>query len=366
MGLKKKLLIGLMSSYVKSSRMGRKRKYRGYGKALAITVGGACAAYAAGAAVRQWLEYDLKGKTVLITGGSRGLGLVLARRFAREGARVAICARDRSELQRAALELAQFEKPALAIPCDLTEPAQVESMVSTVRESFGQIDVLINNAGTISVGPAEVMTLEDYEEAMKTIYWASLYTILSVLPEMRERQDGRIVNISSIGGLISVPHLVPYSAGKFALTGLSRGLHAELKKDGITVTTIYPGLMRTGSPRNATFKGQHRDEYAWFSISDALPLTSMSAERAARRIVTACKRGETEVVLSIQAKVAAIFNGLFPGATSDLLGYVNRLLPGPGGIGEERAKGAESESSLSPSWLTKLSDQAAKRNNQIH
>src|SRR6185503_4123757 len=121
----------------------------------------------------------------------------------------------------------------------------------------------------------------------------------AVLPEMRARREGRIVNITSIGGKISVPHLLPYSASKFALVGLSEGLRAELAKDGIVVTTICPGLMRTGSPRNATFKGQHRAEYAWFSIGDSLPVTAMSADRAARQILTACKRGEAEVVLSV-------------------------------------------------------------------
>src|SRR5918912_3423887 len=129
------------------------------------------------------------------------------------------------------------------------------------------------------------MTLEDFEQAMAVHFWGPLYATLAVLPQMRARRDGRIVNISSIGGKVSVPHLVPYSASKFALAGLSDGLRAELSKENVIVTTVCPGLMRTGSPRNATFKGKHRDEYAWFSISDALPLTSMSAERAARQII---------------------------------------------------------------------------------
>src|SRR5204863_5194639 len=122
-----------------------------------------------------------------------------------------------------------------------------------------------------------------------------LFTTLSVLPAMRRQGEGRIVNISSIGGKIAVPHLLPYDASKFALTGFSEGLRAELLKDGIYVTTVCPGLMRTGSPRNADFKGQHEAEYAWFSIGDSLPGMSMSAEAAAERIVTAFRQGEAEV-----------------------------------------------------------------------
>jgi len=251
------------------------------------------------------------------------------------------------------------------VTCDVTDRAQVEEMVGAVRGHFGRIDVLVNNAGVIAVGPMEVMTREDYEEAMAIHFWGPLEAVLAAVPEMRARGEGRIVNVSSIGGKLSVPHLLPYSASKFALVGLSEGLRAELRKDGVLVTTVCPGLMRTGSPRNATFKGRHRAEYAWFSISDALPLASMDAARAAEQIVAACRRGDAEVVLSFPARLADKVHALMPGLTADLLGVVNRLLPAPGGIGTARAKGSESESAVSPSWLTTLSDQAAARNNEM-
>jgi short-subunit dehydrogenase len=310
-------------------------------------------------------RYDLRGKTVLITGGSRGLGLVLAREFLGHGSRVVICARDEDELDRAFRELSQTGGHVLAVPCDLTIRTQIQRMVEEIHDRFGGIDVLVNNAGTIAVGPVNLMELRDYQDAMQSNFWAALYTILAVLPEMRRRGEGRIVNISSIGGKISVPHLVPYDASKFALVGLSGGLRAELKQDGITVTTVCPGLMRTGSPRNADFKGQHRLEYAWFSISDALPFVSMSAERAARQIIAACRRGDAEVVLGLPAKVATTVHGLFPGLTADILGLVNRTLPEEGGIGPARAKGKDSTSPLSPSPLTALNERAALHNNEV-
>jgi short-subunit dehydrogenase len=247
----------------------------------------------------------------------------------------------------------------------VTDRTQVAELIEVVTRRFGRIDVLVNNAGVIQVGPLEVMTLEDFEQAMAIHFWGPLYTTLAVLPQMRSRRDGRIVNVSSIGGRIAVPHLVPYSASKFALAGLSEGLRAELAKDNVVVTTVIPGLMRTGSPRNATFKGRHRDEYAWFSISDALPVTSIQAERAARQIVAACRRGQAELIISAQAVLAVKFRALFPEATADILALANRLLPGPGGIGRRRAKGKESESALAPSLLTTLSDRAALRNNEV-
>jgi NAD(P)-dependent dehydrogenase (short-subunit alcohol dehydrogenase family) len=316
-------------------------------------------------AYRWATQYDLRGKAVLITGGSRGLGLVLARQLVAEGARVAICARDESELDRAFHDLSRRGGHVLAVRCDVTERAQVERLIRIVEERFGGLDVLVNNAGVISVGPMEEMTPADYEEAMRVHYWAPLWAILAALPGMRRRGEGRIVNIASIGGKVSVPHLLPYDGSKFALVGLSEGLRAELQKDNIVVTTVCPGLMRTGSPRNADFKAQHRLEYAWFSLSDSLPFFSVSAEGAARQILNACKRGDAEVILTLPVKAAVAFHGLFPGLTADILGLANRLLPGPGGVGTRRVKGKDSASAVSPSALTALTERAALRNNEV-
>ena len=310
-------------------------------------------------------DFDMNGKTVVITGGSRGLGLVMAREFAREGARVAVCARDEAELERAQTDLETLGGDVMTVPCDVTNKQSVALMIDHVNNRFGEVDVLVNNAGVIQVGPIEVMTPDDFEQAMQVHFWGPLNTILAVLPAMRARKSGRIVNISSIGGKVSVPHLVPYSASKFALVGLSKGLRAELMKDGIKVTTVCPGLMRTGSPRNADFKGKHQLEYAWFSISDALPLLTVSAENAARQIVRACKRGQAELVISVPAKVAVLFESLFPEAMSQMLAIANQFLPGAGGVGTQTMKGRDSKSAWSPSWLTTLNEEAALRNNEV-
>ena len=167
---------------------------------------------AAWSALRNGRRYNFQDKVVLITGGSRGLGLALAREFAREGARVVICGRDRDTLERAQRELANQRVQTLAIPCDVTDRQQVSHLVRTINQRWHRVDVVVNNAGTITVGPMEVMTQSDYDEAMNLHFWAPLYTTLAVLPGMRERGEGRIVNIASIGGKISVPHLLPYSA----------------------------------------------------------------------------------------------------------------------------------------------------------
>jgi NAD(P)-dependent dehydrogenase (short-subunit alcohol dehydrogenase family) len=310
-------------------------------------------------------RYALDGRVVMITGGSRGLGLVLAREFARQGARLILTSRDTDELARARTELRSHGADVLAVRCDVTDEDDVRDAVTVALDWYGAIDVLVNNAGTIEVGPAATMTRADYAEAMATHFWGPLHMVMAVVPQMRARGDGRIINISSIGGVVSVPHLLPYSASKFALTGLSEGLHAELAKDGISVTTVCPGLMRTGSPRNAWFKGNRSAEHAWFSVSDALPLVSMSAERAARRIVLACRRRESHVILSAPARALALLHALLPGVTSSLLAGVNRLLPASEAGPPAPSRGADVESPVSPSVLTTLGDRAAVRNNEM-
>jgi short-subunit dehydrogenase len=310
-------------------------------------------------------HYSFRGRTVLITGGSRGLGLALARELAARGARLAICGRDSQSLERARASLARAGAEVIAVPCDVTDQNSVAALLEEVHRGLGPVDVLVNNAGIIEVGPAETMAVADYEEAMGTNFWGMLYPTLAVLPEMRQRRDGRIVNITSIGGKLGIPHLLPYSASKFAAVGFSQGLRAEVAADGVRVVTVVPGLMRTGSPRNAIFRGQHRSEYAWFSISDALPGLSISAEQAARRIVEACGRGDAEVLFPVTTRAAAIANAIAPGITANVLSMVNRLLPDPGSQPRGRRRGVESQSWLSPSWLTRLGDRAARKYNQI-
>ncbi len=312
--------------------------------------------------------YDFEDKVVLITGGSRGLGLALARVFAEEGAHLALLARDENELERAARELRAKGTQVLTLPCDVRERQEVENAVQETVAHFGSLDVLVNNAGVIQAGPFAHMQEDDFRDALEVHLWGALYTVLAALPHLERMQKGtggRIVNISSIGGKVAVPHLLPYAVSKFALVGLSEGLRAELAQAGVKVTTVCPGLLRTGSYPNVRLKGQHAQELAWFAVGDSLPLLTMSAPKAARKIVEACRRGKAQQLLTLPAKGAVLANALLPEVTAKLLSATNRLLPGVNLVnGDEAKQGREVHSSWAPSPLTILSDRAAKRHNQ--
>ena len=303
---------------------------------------------------------------VLITGGSKGLGIAMARRFAAEGCRLAITARNREELHGAKRELERRGAQVFSVPCDVTDEAQVKQMIAEVIAHFGRIDILVNNAGQIQVGPLTAMSVQDFDSAMKVMFWGTVFPTLALLPEMVKRHSGKIVNITSVGGKVSVPHMVPYTCAKFAATGFSEGLRAEMGPEGIQVTTIAPGLLRTGSFLNAMFKGNQEEEARWFSAGASMPGLTMTADAAAKQIVTAVKRGEAERVLTGGAQALSAFHGMFPGAASDLLGLIAAALL-PAATGATSAKPGSRLSSLKApamNFLLTLGKNAARNYRQ--
>ena len=346
--------------------MGDRRRDRGNMVAAGVALALGWAARETRARSR---EADLRGAVALVTGGSRGLGLALSRELARQGCRLAICARDETELEVARAELKGTDVEVLAVPCDVSDPAQVATMVEAVTRHYGGIDVLINNAGIIVVAPLESLTRADFERVMATNFWGVLNPTLAVLPGMRARGSGRIVNITSIGGKIAVPHLLPYVCAKFAAVGLSEGLRAELGDSGISVTTVVPGLMRTGSYLHAEFGGDPEAEYRWFALNASAPYpVAISAERAARRIVRAARRGEAECTYPISAIAAARLHGLLPGVTSSALTLVDRLMPRAPGQPAAMREGIAVEAGLDAPLLhaaTVLGRTAAEEYNQV-
>jgi NAD(P)-dependent dehydrogenase (short-subunit alcohol dehydrogenase family) len=334
-------------------------------KMLVGMAAGAAAVLAGRRIVRARRAIHFAGRVVVITGGSRGLGLVIARQLAAEGAHLCLLARSEAELARAREELAHWPGAVMTVSCDIRRRADVRAAIDAILERWAGIDVLINNAGVIQVGPLEHMTTGDFENAMATHFWGPLHLMFEAVPPMRRRGFGRIVNITSIGGRMAVPHLGPYCASKFALVGLSDAVRAELDQYGIRVTTVTPGLMRTGSPVNVDVKGHHEAEYAWFAIADSLPGLSTSAENAARQIIEACRYGDPELTITLPARLAMIASHVAPAVVARAMEMANRVLPGPNwGDGDRPRRGRESASKWAPSAATTLTDHAALANNE--
>lgn len=324
-----------------------------------------------------------KGASALVTGASRGLGFAIARELAGRGARLLICARDATALNQAAWKLHDAGAEVYAVPCDVTDSHAAERLIAEAETRYGGLDVLVNNAGIIQVGPLASMDEADFRTAMETMFFAPLRLILAVAPIMRGAGGGTIVNVSSLGGRIAAPHLLPYDSAKFALAGLSEGLRAELAADQISVTTVIPGLMRTGSHLGAEFRGRPQREYAWFAAAAGLPLLSMDADRAARAVVRAAERRRPEIILGAAAHAVVRAHGLAPATTTRMLTATARLMRAATesraqqqGLGKDRAedpaaltqsgeKAARGLDSRLVAVATALNDRAARRLNQV-
>ena len=307
-----------------------------------LSIAAATGLVAAAAALSARTNRQPARPVVLITGGGGGLGMALARRWARQDARLILNGRKADELEHARQTLLA-EKTVLdpnhilPVAADLTSADEATRLIDTALGHFGRIDVLINCAGIIEVGPIEDQPLDAFYRAMDANFYSALHTISAALPHLLRQQPrnggshrASIVNISSIGGKFAVPHMLPYVASKFALTGFSEGLHAELRAKGIRVTTVCPGLMRTGSQVRATFVGNVDQEKRWFDFSATTPVIAASVPHAANRIYNATAAGRAEITITPQAWLAARINGLAPALTSIAGSVANQLiLPAP-------------------------------------
>ncbi|MGW7576067.1 SDR family NAD(P)-dependent oxidoreductase [Streptomyces sp. NPDC054765] len=313
---------------------------------------------------------SIEGLTAVVTGGSRGLGLLLARQLLRRGCDVVLLARDDARLGRAVGRLAQWRGGTVrGVVCDVRDEAAVRERLAEIAEEHGGLDIVIANAGIIQVGPADALGPDGFQETMDAVFNGVLNTALAALPHLRRSPaGGRLALIGSVGGLLAVPHLVPYSCAKSAVAALAEGLHAEEGAHGVTVTAVHPGLMRTGSHLHALFGGDRRREYAWFSALAGAPVLSMNAERAADRIVSALQRRRPRLVLTPAARLGARAHGLAPVTTTRLVSAFARVLPRDGAgatvDGSTVAKGEQPPARRLRRVLGVLNERAADRFNQ--
>ena len=247
---------------------------------------GAAVAAAAAAAARasaRRIPDDITGEVAIVTGASRGLGLALARELARHATGLIICARGQEQLERAADELRALQVEVTAVPCDLNDEGSAKLLVDTALKLYGRLDILVNNAGIIQVGPVESTGAGDFEAAVRTMALPSIRLTLTALPVMRGQAHGRIVmNITATSAARSAsPTCCPTAWPSSRRWGSRRACGPSSARDLVAVTTVIPGLMRTGSHLNARFAGRAEKEFTWFSLAASLPVLSMDAGAAA-------------------------------------------------------------------------------------
>jgi NAD(P)-dependent dehydrogenase (short-subunit alcohol dehydrogenase family) len=184
----------------------------------------------------------LKGKTAIVTGGGRGIGRAIARKFAGEGAAVLVASRSAKEVDAVAAEIQQAGGRAKAVSADVSKTAECEKIVRAAREAFGAIDILINNAGILGpVAPIEGTTLDLWSETIAINLTSAFLMSRLVVPEMYERGSGAILNISSVAAKAAYPMNCAYAAAKAGLLGLTRTLAAEAARKGVRANAILPG-----------------------------------------------------------------------------------------------------------------------------
>lgn len=261
-------------------------------------------------------------KVALVTGGSEGIGRAIAARLAQENYHVVIAARDAAKLTAAASDLkTQFATPVVPMPTDVRDPKQVQALIEQIMADFGQLDVLVNNAGLYSTGPTEEFTLEDWHRVIDTNLWGYIHTIHAALPHMLAKKSGAIVNLCSVAGKVPMPYHTLYTTSKFAISGLSQSLSAELSPKGVQVCAIYPNIIKTNFPEKAVMQGKDlEDQKARYQQLDqtlSVPFIE-KPDDVAKAVWDAIENNESEHILG-SAKLMSGMHAVLPSLTQRMV-----------------------------------------------
>lgn len=267
------------------------------------------------------------GSVIIITGASTGIGRALAMKLAKKyKAKLALNARSSAELEECANKVRELGGEAVTICGDISDPAIIQGVIEKCRGTFGTIDVLVNNAGFAIPGPMPKLAIDDWRKVFEVNFFAPLQLTYAVLNDMLTKRHGKVVNIASVAGKLAFPGSVCYASTKFALTGFSEGMAAELGPKGIDVITVCPGLVRTEffrKNRNAhdvTAMAEEKNLQGWLMKN----VISISSEDAADEIIKACERGGCqEIVLTAPGKFLERIAGIYPPAAF----WLSRFVP---------------------------------------
>lgn len=233
---------------------------------------------------------DLRGANVILTGGSRGIGPYIARALAREGANVALAARDGQQLDTVRGEIEALGVRAVAVPADITQTADRERLVERATAELGPVDALVNNAGVEPTGEFTDLDAQTIEDAIATNLTATLLLTHRVLPGMIERGRGHIVNVASLAGKMPIAYDSVYSATKFAVVGFSHAIREELRASGVGVSVVCPGFVSD--------VGMFADAIAEAGVRAPSIAGTSRPEQVADAVVRAIRHNVAEVIVT--------------------------------------------------------------------
>ena len=256
---------------------------------------------------------NFKNKVVIITGASSGIGRASAIKFAKKNAKVVLVARRKEKLLQVQKEILQHTDSTLVCQCDVSNKSQVKEMTDTVLDTFGRIDVLVNNAGFVIYGKVSELTIEEIESQMETNYFGMIYCTKNFLSHMIEQKIGHIVNVASVGASFGVPGVVSYCATKFAMLGFSEGLKHELSGTGVDVTVVSPIGVNTPLFDHPSFENFSRPT-----------IVTLSPETVANAVLKAANSSKLEIVVPSVARAGIWAKHNFPFLINPIIGNVFR------------------------------------------
>ncbi|MDN3606859.1 SDR family oxidoreductase [Kaistella yonginensis] len=265
---------------------------------------------------------ELRGKTVVITGGTSGVGRAAAEAFALEGCNVVIAARGQEGLDETVALCHDLEVVALGVPTDVSDAEQVKHLAEQALQFNGRIDIWVNNAGVMASGKFEEIPVETMDQVIKTNLLGFLHGAHAVLPVFKKQKEGILINNVSIGGWMPAPYSTAYSSTKFGIRGMVEGLQGEVSDEpNIHIVGLYPGIQQsTGNMHSAKYSG----------LDFKIPPFSSDPRELAAQMVKAAKHPKKSIITDGYAQIMKVLYGIFPSAIINTASAALRLVMKPG------------------------------------
>jgi len=276
---------------------------------------------------RKKRQFTYQGKVVLVTGGARGLGYIMARQLVEEGAKVIICARDADQLDKAYVLLRNHGEVTYPYVCDITEKENIVQLAYFIKKRFGRLDVLINNTGTITINPIEQLPLNNYKKFIESHLWGPMQLVRVLIPLLSKSREAKIVNIFSVGGKISLAKSQPYDVNEIVHAVFYDNISRVITGKNIKLTAIYPEFKDQDLPVNLKLKGHSEQELAWSKFNESRPLISLYAENVGKQILKTAQIGKKTLTLPFPRELARIVNNINTELNLTLCQLVDHLVP---------------------------------------